>query len=125
MRILLDTNSYSDWRQSGRWKYVISGVAEVLIPVIVLDELHYGFQGFAHAVVNEGKLTQFLRNPLMRVVNVTQSTSLSYAHLRHFLRVNGTSISENDIWIVALALEHAVTANVHFQHLPQVLRVHE
>jgi len=42
--------------------------------------------------------------------------------------MQGTPIPENDIWIAALALEHAVpvvTSNAHFDHLPQVARVVE
>jgi predicted nucleic acid-binding protein len=126
MKILLDTNAYSDWRRHGEWKRTISTAAEVLMPAIVLGELRYGFQGAAKAVENETKLAHFLRHPAVRVVSVGESTSRCYAHLKHFLRIQGTPIPENDIWIAALALEHAVpilTSDAHFNHLPQIAKV--
>lgn len=126
MKILLDTNAYSEWRRHGQWNGVISTAAEVLMPAIVLGELRFGFQGAAKAVENEAKLARFLRHPAVRVVSVGESTSRCYAHLKHFLRMQGTPIPENDIWIAALALEHAVpvlTSDEHFNHLPQIGRL--
>ena len=126
MKILLDTNAYSDWRRHGQWNRTISTASEVLMPAIVLGELRYGFQGAAKAAENEAKLGLFLRHPAVRVVSVGESASRCYAHLKHFLRIQGTPIPENDIWIAALALEHAVpllTSDAHFDHLPQVARV--
>jgi predicted nucleic acid-binding protein len=126
MRILLDTNAYSDWRRHGQWNGTISTASEVLMPAIVLGELHYGFHGAAMALENETKLAHFLKHPAVRIVSVGESTSRCYAHLKHFLRMRGTPIPENDIWIAALALEHAVpivTSDAHFDHLPQVARV--
>jgi len=126
--LLLDTNAYADWRRHGRWNRMISTAREVLVPAIVLGELRYGFQGSARAVENEGKLARFLQHPVVRVVGVGDTTSRCYAHLKHFLRRQGTPIPENDIWIAALAVEHAtplLTADAHFDHLPQVARVAE
>ena len=128
MKILLDTNAYSDWRRHGQWNQAISTAGEVLMPAVVLGELRYGFQGASKAVENETKLAQFLRHPAVRVVSVGESASRCYAHLKHFLRMQGCPIPENDIWIAALALEHAVpllTSDAHFDHLPQVVRVVE
>lgn len=126
MKILLDTHAYSDWRRHGQWNRTISTAAEILMPAIVLGELRYGFQGGVQAGENEAKLGRFLRHPAVRVVSVGESTSRCYAHLKHFLRMQGTPIPENDIWIAALALEHAapvLTSDAHFKHLPQIARV--
>ena len=128
MRILLDTNAYSDWRRFGQWNRTISTASEVMVPAIVLGELRYGFQGAAKAVENEFKLGQFLKHPAVRVVSVGETASRCYAYLKQFLRMQGCPIPENDIWIAALALEHAaplVTSDAHFGHLPQVTRVVE
>ncbi len=128
MRILLDTNAYSDWRRDGRWNETIITASEVLIPAIVLGELRYGFQGAAQGPENEIKLQNFLRSPVVRVVTVGDPTSRSYANLKYFLRKAGTPIPENDIWIAALAVEHGVpvlTLDGHFEKLPQVARVME
>lgn len=98
------------------------------MPSIVLGELRYGFQGATKAVENETKLAQFLRHPAVSVVSVGESTSRCYAHLKFFLRMQGSPIPENDVWIAALALEHAaplLTTDAHFDHLPQVVRLAE
>lgn len=128
MKILLDTNAYSDWRRSGLWNDTITTADEVLIPAIVLGELRYGFQGAARGGENETKLQHFLRHPVVRVVEVGEATSRSYAVLKHYLRQAGTLIPENDVWIAALAVENlvpVVTSDAHFDFLPQVPRILE
>lgn len=60
MRILLDTNAYSDWRRNGHWNQVIATAPEVLVPSIVLGELRYGFRGALNSAENEDKLRIFL-----------------------------------------------------------------
>jgi predicted nucleic acid-binding protein len=128
VKILLDTNAYSDWRRTGRWNEAISTASEVLIPAIVLGELRYGFAGSTKAVENESKLWMFLNSDAVEVLNVSEATSRTYANLKYFLRNVGKPIPENDIWIAALAVEHGVhlvTSDAHFDHLPQVARVME
>ena len=128
MRVMLDTNAYSDWRRHGQWNRTISTAELVLIPATVLGELRYGFQGAAQAAANEAGLGRFLRHPAVRVASVGEATSRCYAHLKYFLRQQGTPIPENDIWIAALAMEHAVpllSSDAHFDHLPQVAKVLE
>lgn len=128
MKILLDTNAYSDWRRSGRWNETISTASEVLIPSIVLGELRYGFKGSVQEKSNEQKLVHFLRQSVVGIPTVDESTSRSYAVLKHYLRQSGKVIPENDIWIAALAVEHGVplvTGDAHFNFLPQVMRVME
>ncbi|MEO5714237.1 MAG: type II toxin-antitoxin system VapC family toxin [Luteolibacter sp.] len=125
MKVLLDTNAYSDWRRSGRWNEIIATADEVMIPAIVLGELRYGFKGAARGAENETKLLQFLAHPAARIVDVGDATSRIYATLKHFLRQAGTPIPDNDVWISALAVEYfatVVTADAHFEHLPQVAR---
>lgn len=128
MRILLDTNAYSDWRREGRWNGTIAAADEVLVPAVVLGELRYGFRRSAREGENEGKLLAFLREPVVRVVAVEEPTSHGYAALKDYLRAQGKPIPENDIWIAALAVQHLatlVTSDAHFEHLPQVARVVE
>lgn len=125
MRILLDTNAYSDWRRQGRWNDTIAVADEVLVPAVVLGELRYGFRGSARERENEGKLQAFLREPVVRVVAVDEPTSHGYALLKEHLRTRGHPIPENDIWIAALAMQYLatlLTSDAHFEHLPQVAR---
>ncbi len=128
MKIVLDTNAYSDWVRNGRWHEVITTASEVMIPSIVLGELRYGFRGSKLHDKNEKTLVRFLKYPAVNVLEVGEATSKVYAHLKHFLRSAGTPIPENDVWIAALAVElsaSVVTADSHFDFLPQVTRVFE
>lgn len=128
MKILLDTNAYSDWMRSGRWSEVITTASEVMIPAIVLGELRYGFQGSKLHENNERTLIRFLKHPNVTVLEVGETTSKVYANLKHFLRSARNPIPENDVWIAALAVESMaflVTADSHFEFLPQVTRVLE
>jgi len=59
---------------------------------------------------------------------VQAPTSLNYAALKEYLRSIGKPVPENDIWIAALAVQHMaslITADTHFDHLPQVAHVVE
>ncbi len=128
MKILLDANAYSDWMRNGRWHEVITTADEVMIPVIVLGELRYGFQGSKLHDKNEKTLVRFLKHPAVSILQVGEATSKIYANLKHFLRSAGSPIPENDVWIAALAVESLaslVTADSHFDFLPQVPRVIE
>lgn len=126
MKILLDTNAYSDWRRAGRWNGTISTASEVLIPAVVLGELRYGFKASRLEAENDRKLGEFLRHSRVKVLTVTERTSACYATLKYYLRQAGSPIPENDIWIAALAVENMVplvTGDAHFDLLPQVARV--
>lgn len=128
MRLMLDTSACSDWRRQGRWNGTIATADEVLVPVVVLGELRFGFLGSSRTRANEGKLQAFLREPVVRVAAVDEATSHGYAALKEHLRSQGHAIPENDIWIAALAMQHQatlVTSDAHFEHLPQVARAVE
>ncbi len=128
MRILLDTNAYSDWRRHGRWNRVIATADEVLVPSIVLGELRYGFRRAMLGDDNESKLRVFLELPIVQVAAVSEKTSRIYADLKHYLRTTGHPFPENDVWIAALSVETMstlVTADGHFNSLPQVAKAVE
>ncbi len=44
MTLVLDTNAYSDWRRFGRWNENLAYADRVMIPAIVIGELHAGFR---------------------------------------------------------------------------------
>lgn len=126
MRIILDTNAYSDWRTNGRWSKIISTADQVFMPVIVLGELRYGFEKGTKGSENEAKLIAFLNHPRVSVLTVGETTSQCFAKLKYYLSKAGAPIPENDVWISALCVEHGlavVTGDAHFDFLPQVARV--
>jgi len=125
MTVVLDTNAYSDWRKDGRWNEIISTADRVLVPAVVLGELRAEFLRGQPGAENERKLVRYVSHPAVEVVPVVEASSRGYAQFKHQLRLAGKPIPENDVWIAALAVEHAallLTSDAHFEHLPQVAR---
>ena len=125
MNVLLDTSAYS---QLHRGHQAILDVVQrsetVALPTIVLGELHSGFRKGNRCAENTAWLTQFLSQPSVRVLNVTEETALRYAEIDVYLRKRGRPIPRNDVWIAAVALEHGlqlVTLDVHFREIPLLL----
>lgn len=57
---------------------------------------------------------------------VTAETAIAYADLRNALKRAGTPIPANDLWIAALAGEHArpvLSRDAHFDAVRALLRV--
>ena len=123
MIVVLDTNAYSDWRRFGHWNTLISRADKVIVPSIVLGELRAGFLRGHQAGANEDGLARFLAQRCVEVGVVGDATSRHYAVLKDHLRWAGKPIPEADVWIAAVAVEHAallLTGDSHFEHLPQV-----
>ena len=123
MIVVLDTNAYSDWRRFGHWNSLIAKAEKVIVPAIVLGELRSGFLRGAQARENERKLVSFLSEQLVTIGLVGDETSHHYAILKNHLRTHGKPIPEADVWIAAIAVEHAallLTRDRHFEKLPQV-----
>ncbi|WAC18640.1 type II toxin-antitoxin system VapC family toxin [Luteolibacter sp. SL250] len=123
--ILLDTNAYSDLRRSGKWLSATESASEVYLSVIVIGELRAGFMSGGKRERNELDLQRFLSKPTARVVAPNLQTTLYYSQLHLQLRLQGTPIPANDLWIAAIALQHQFwlcTSDAHFDHIPQLLR---
>ena len=61
----------------------------------------------------------------MGVLLPGRETAEHYAHLFVQLKRAGTPVSDNDLWIAALALEHdlaLITRDQHFERIPQLPR---
>lgn len=91
---------------------------EVYVNSVVIGELYYGAYASANPQKHINQIQLFLDNCL--IVYVSTDTALIYARLKAELRKNGTPIPENDIWIAASAIEHALslfTIDNHFTSL--------
>ena len=123
MKLVLDTNAYSDFRQYGIWEEELSEAYDILIPTVVLGELRYGFARGRIEGVNLRKLLRFLESPRVRTITLSDETPALYARFFLNLKNQGTSIPTNDIWIAALVYEHGATLctrDRHFTHLPEI-----
>jgi tRNA(fMet)-specific endonuclease VapC len=124
MRILIDTNCYSevdcgDMDAIGR----IESATEVWVPLIVLAELYSGFELGIHKERNERQLQAFLSRPNVGVLLPDDETARQYGKIFQSLRQQGTPIPTNDIWIAALALQHGLvldTSDKHFIYVPDL-----
>jgi tRNA(fMet)-specific endonuclease VapC len=123
LRLVLDTNAYSDWRRTGKWNRAISQAALVLVPTIVLGELHAGFRMGLVGRENIAKLSAFLNAAPVKVISPSERTAEIYGELVAQLKTQGTPIPTNDLWISALVLEFQAllaTRDAHFRQLPQI-----
>ena len=124
-RILADTSAYSAFfRGHAGIKALFQKVDEIAVSPVVLGELRAGFLAGAHRRKNERELELFLKSARVSVTPVDEDTSACYAAIVHGLRVAGTPVPTNDIWIAASAMQHGLlvaTTDRHFAKIPQIL----
>lgn len=103
--LVLDTSAYSHLR-TGHAEVLerIACAAVVLMPTIVLGELEAAFRRGTRYEQNKTTLEEFLDEPFVSVVPVTQDVSRIYGRLFAALRAQGTPIPINDVWIAACAV---------------------
>ncbi len=127
MRLLLDTNRYTDLcRNELSVVTTLETAEEIWLPFITLGELRAGFAVGNQGPRNEATLRQFLLQPGVAILYPDEQTSHHYASVYRQLRKQGTPIPTNDMWIAALALQHSLTLyarDVHFDALPQLPRI--
>jgi len=126
VRVALDANRLTDLFQGdaalAEW---LESCEEVWIPLIVLGEMKAGFYGGSQQRRNEVLLRRLLAKTTVAVLLPTHETAEHYARLFVQLKLAGTPIPHNNLWIAALVLEHGlllITRDRHFQRIPQLLR---
>ncbi len=126
MRILLDTNRYTDFCKAVPEAVApVTAAERVFLPFVALAELRGGFQAGTLARENERTLARFLASERVSVLYPDETTTQVYAGLFAQLRRQGTPIPTNDIWIAALALQYnlaLLSRDAHFDNLPQLRR---
>lgn len=126
MRVLIDTNRYRDFCEGRKEAVdVVRRARLIYLPFVVLAELRAGFLCGTLARRNEQSLTVFLNSSRVRVLLADEETTHHFARIFAQLRLQGTPIPVNDIWIAALAVQHDLllhSRDAHFDWLPQVAR---
>jgi tRNA(fMet)-specific endonuclease VapC len=127
MRLLLDTNRYRDLCDGiPEALETIQQADTILIPFVVLAELRSGFLCGTQARKNEQFLTRFMNSPRVKVLYADENSTHHFAQVFAQLRLQGTPIPANDIWIAALAIQHDLllySRDNHFANLPQLARI--
>ena len=104
--VVLDTSAYSNFRNGHSRAAALVAAAEVItLPAIVVGELEAGFALGRRTAENQLALTEFRAEPAAQVLDVTVTTARLYARIFARLRIAGTPVPFNDMWIAAAAME--------------------
>jgi predicted nucleic acid-binding protein len=122
MRLIIDTNRYSDMdagdpEVSSRFEKA----EELWLPFVVVGELRAGFLGGNRLDDNLLALERFLSRPNTAILLPDIDTMVFYAAIFHILKKQGELIPTNDIWIAAQALQQDLTLDsrdAHFRRVP-------
>ena len=119
--LLIDTNFYADimlGRESV--KKILERCKEILLCPIVIGELLHGFKNGHREKENIEQLWDFVELSSVRIVPITEKTSAFFALITHQLKMAGTPIPTQDIWIAACAMEHASVVATHDSHFKKI-----
>lgn len=124
VEFIIDTNRYRDFVDGDTQVVNAFGrAATIYLPVVVVAELRAGFALGTRGAENQKVFERFLNRPRVDVLFPTLGTTRQYATLYRQLRVAGTPIPTNDLWIAAIVLEHDIplyTRDGHFKNIPQL-----
>jgi tRNA(fMet)-specific endonuclease VapC len=123
--MILDTNALSAFAD-GVPPVVqqIAAAEELHIPVIVLGEYRFGIATSRRRREYEAWLIR--GRAFWDVLQVVEETATHYAMIRQQLKKAGTPLPANDVWIAALAQQHALPVlshDAHFDAVPGLRRV--
>lgn len=127
MTVAIDTNAYAELaRGNTHVRSILEAADRVLVPAIVLGELHSGFALGSQRDRNRNTLSVFLSAPGVAVVPVDTAVAERYGELVRVLRKRGTPIPTNDVWIAATVLEtgsRLLSFDSHFADVPGVMSI--
>lgn len=103
---------------------LLRGAKGIAVPAIVLGEYQYGIRQSR----DRDRYQQWLEEsiPAYRVLVVDEETAWRYADIRDELRRKGRPIPAHDVWIAALARQHALpllSRDQHFDFVPGLKRL--
>jgi predicted nucleic acid-binding protein len=108
--IIIDTNVYSAlYRGDTAAKKALEDQDRILVPIMVVGELQYGFIGGNRQAENELMLERFMAQVSVDIVYPTTQTASIYSQLALACRLSGRALSHNDLWIAALSMENSST----------------
>ena len=122
---MLDTSAYTAFLMgNSKIKLSIQQAEEVFLNPIILGELMAGFLMGKNEKRNRAILQDFLSSPRVKIVEIDEETSERYAVIVGHLRIRGTPIPTNDIWIAASAMQQGLkvlTTDKHYLEVPQII----
>lgn len=100
----------------------LSNYAEIYLPVIVVGELIYGALNSRHADQNLERHKRLIHRS--RILDISESTALTYAKTRMGLKKKGKPIPENDLWIASVCIENKIplfSNDAHFEEIEHLI----
>ena len=94
------------------------------LPLIVIGEFQYGLLASRKRKKLQSLLTRLEAESI--ILCADRETADWYASIRHDLKRRGRPLPENDVWIAALARQHALeilSQDPHFDHVDKVRRI--
>jgi len=125
LAVILDTNGLSAMADGDvKLEPLLHQAVEIAVPVIVLGEYKYGIRQSRSRARYERWLADVIGS--CRVLVVDEGTAGLYAEVRDELKRSGRPIPGNDLWIAALARQHAlpvISRDLHFDFVPGLKRI--
>ena len=123
--MILDTNALSAWAEGlATVETSLRTATRLVVPSIVLGEYYFGIRQSRYRSRYEQWLRRYL--PLAEIAVVTSATAAVYADIRLELKRSGSPIPPNDVWVAALARQHALPVlsnDTHFDAVESVRRI--
>ena len=123
--MILDTNALSAWAEGlATVETSFRTATRLVVPSVVLGEYYFGIRQSPHRNRYEQWLRHYL--PLAEIAAITSATAAAYADVRLELKRSGSPIPPNDVWIAALARQHALPVlsnDSHFDAVAGVRRI--
>ena len=125
MKLVLDTNIYSDYAEGVKETvdFIATRGEQIYLPSVVMGELLFGFMKGRRQGFNEKKLKQFIDFLNVEIINVNADVARKYALIYLFLQKAGKKIPINDVWIAASCMEVGgalLTRDKHFKVVDQI-----
>lgn len=126
-KALIDTNVYSAFKRNDpEIVSIFQHLDFIGINITVLGELYAGFAGSKKEKTNRIDLENFINSPRVHFVNNNMETADFYAQIFNTLKIKGSPIPTNDIWIASSALQNGLallTLDKHFQHVEGLILI--
>jgi tRNA(fMet)-specific endonuclease VapC len=123
--VILDTNGLSALADGDQaLEPILRQAAQLAVPVIALGEFRYGIAQSRHRVFYLRWLAEYMRG--FRTLDIDEGTTIPYGAIRAELKIAGTPIPANDLWIAALCRQHSmplISRDRHFDAVSGITRV--
>ena len=121
MKVLLDTNAYAAlFRGHEGVAARVRRAEQVIVSVVVVGELLFGFRNGSRYEANRAELEDFIASPYVALLPVTLVTADRFGRIAASLRRKGRALPTNDIWIAAHAMESGADLISFDRHFDQV-----